>query len=63
MQITSFVEMIDERDIPIDSWGDFDKGPVPTYQYGDRDLEEVFTAVTSLYREQWFGLPIQERWT
>jgi hypothetical protein len=61
-QITSFVETIDERDTPVDSWLDFDKGPASAYQYGDRDLEEIFTAVASLYREQWFNLPIEERW-
>lgn len=62
-QATSFVEMIDERDIPIDSWLDFDKGPVSAYQYGDRDLEEIFIAVVSLYRDQWFSLPLEERLT
>lgn len=60
-QVTSFIETIDERDIPIDSWLDFDKGPASAYQYGDRDLEKVFEAVVSLYRDRWFSLPFEER--
>lgn len=62
-QTTSFVEMIDDRDIPIDSWGSFDEGPASAYQYGDIDLEKLFIDVTSLYREQWFSLTILERLT
>lgn len=61
IQSTSFVETIDERDTPIDSWLDFDKGPASSYQYGQRNLEDVFKAVALLYREQWFNLPIDQR--
>ena len=60
-QMTSFVETIDEQGIPIDSWPDFECGPASAYQYGDQNLEEIFVAVASLYREQWFKLPIEER--
>ncbi len=61
IQSTSFVETIDERDTPIDSWLDFDIGPASSYQYGQRNLEDVFKAVALLYREQWFNLPIDQR--
>jgi len=62
-QTTTCVEMIDDRDTPIDSWLDFDKGPASAYIYGDRDLEEVFTNVTAFYHDHWFSLPIEHRWS
>jgi hypothetical protein len=60
-QTTSFVETIDDRDTPIDSWLDFDEGPASEYSYGERDLEKLFVAVASLYREHWFNLPLAQR--
>jgi hypothetical protein len=60
-QEISFVDTFDERDTPVDSWLDFDKGPASSYQYGRSDLEDVFRAVALLYREQWFSLPIEQR--
>jgi len=60
-QTTWFVETFDERDTPIDSWLDFDQGPASSYQYGQRNLVDVFKAVASLYEQHWFSLPIEER--
>jgi hypothetical protein len=60
-QVTTCVEMIDDRDIPIDSWIDFDAGPASAYHYGDRDLGEIFENVVTFYRDNWFNLSIQQR--
>jgi len=60
-QSMTFVDTIDERDIPIDSWPDFDQGPASSYLYGQRNLEDLFKEVALLYREQWFSLPIDQR--
>jgi hypothetical protein len=62
IQARSSVEIMDERDTPIDSWLDFDEGPASSYRYGDRDLSDVFSAVATLYKERWFSLPLSERW-
>ena len=61
-QTTAFVETIDDRDIPIDSWPDFDQGPASAYRYGDQDIEQIFTTVASFYQDRWFSLPIEQRW-
>lgn len=62
-QTTSFVETIDDRDTPIDSWLDFDQGPASAYQYGAQDIEQVFVTVASFYQDHWFSLPIEQRWS
>lgn len=62
-QMTTFVETFDERDTPIDSWLDFDRGPASAYEYGDQDLLRVFDAVIQIYQDKWFGLPIEQRIT
>ncbi len=60
-QTTRHVEMFDDRDIPIDSWLDFDLGPASAHLYGERDLLEIFESVAAFYREHWFSLPIRQR--
>jgi len=58
-QMVSFVETEQE----IHSWPDFETAPASAYQYGDRNLEEIFVAVALLYSEHWFKLPIEDRLT
>ena len=60
-QTTRYVEMMDDRDTPIDSWLDFDDGPTSSYEYGDRDLEDIFSALMDFYEKGWFSRPLEER--
>jgi hypothetical protein len=60
-QTTRYVEMVDHRDTSIDSWLDFDNGPASAYEYGDRNLEELFSALVAFYEKEWFSLPWDER--
>jgi hypothetical protein len=60
-QTTTCVEMVDDRDTPIDSWIDFDAGPASAHHYGNCDLSDVLERVASFYRDHWFSLSIQQR--
>lgn len=61
VQTTYHVKLIDDRDTPIDSWLDFDKGPASSNEYGERDLEDMFSALVNFYEREWFSLPLTER--
>jgi hypothetical protein len=60
-QTTRYVHVIDDRDNSIDSWPDFDDGPASNYAYGDRNLEDLFSALVAFYEKEWFSLPLEER--
>lgn len=61
IQRTRHVEMIDDRDVPIDDWPDFEDGPASSHSYGERDLESMFSVLIDFYEREWFSLPLAER--
>ena len=60
-QTSSYVELMDDRDTPIDSWLDFDIGPTSAHEYGDRNLSDVFESVAVFYQQHWFNLSVERR--
>ena len=44
-QTVRYVETLDDRDTPVDSWLDLDGGPPSVREYGSQDLLEIFRQV------------------
>lgn len=58
---SEFIDPIDDRDIPIDSWMDFDSGPASKHYYDNKDVLEYFISITSLYEDYLFSSSHQEK--